>query len=951
MECLKVMRRHIRTLSIVLAAAAVVACSSGGNLSIGSGQSSGGQNVDFAIAYIKRSIPAGSTAADATALAALRAKDDVTLPRNFWSSADVYLRSAANPEGIETNITASVTANPAAGVAGGAANNTFWDVKDLDVSPDGTMLVFAMRGPVTPKQKDFKPPTWHIWEYTVASATLTQLTGTSIDTDPNANDVGPHFLSDGRVVFSSTRQTQSREVLINEGGVGENVQPFEAQTESMNTSDFVLHVMNADGTAIHQISFNPSHDIDAYLLPNGRVLYSRWDNAPGRTGGSAMHLYSLNPDGTDVQLLYGAQSHTTSSTNPSNASACPAGLDCAVQFVSTRPLQNGGLLTLTRPFADADFGGNLLIIDTNDYVENNQALPDTGYPTSTAAEKTATQNDVRTQTANGVPVPSPGGRFNSAFPLWDGTNRVLVSWNQCRLQDTKGDILPCTSANLTLAAQANTTLSLAPPLYSAWILNFNDGTLKPIFAPVEGVMISDMVSLQPRTVPCTVNASCPVDSSVPSTFDPAFGILDIRSVYDRDGLAAGLGTNASIGAVAAANAASRPARFLRIEKAVVFGDPNLGDGFPKFDRNISLDLSVGFMRQLIGYAPIEPDGSVRVTVPANVAFQITVLDANARALPDFPRHNSWLMVQPGEVLSCNGCHTPQAAQVVTGTSGIAVEVSGRSHGRAGLFTALNDGQGSTFNETGNGSVATLNVCAGATMAEELVGAVGCNANPMAPYNAAQLSGDVVFNDAWFDGVSNPTGPNAPIDYAYGALTTNLPIVPSCQSTWSGYCLSIIDYPTIIDPLWSVTRGSVAVNPLGANTCTNCHTSTRTTTTGGVTVPVPPDGNLQLDADPAQSATAQDRAYVQLVSSHDVLSLNATNQLVDSGVAVPGSIVPGSANASCFFQTLEGLKMGCSVTGTVNHAGFLTAAELRLLSEWVDIGAQYYNNPFDAPLAN
>ena len=117
------------------------------------------------------------------------------------------------------------------------------------------------------------------------------------------------------------------------------------------------------------------------------------------------------------------------------------------------------------------------------------------------------------------------------------------------------------------------------------------------------------------------------------------------------------------------------------------------------------------------------------------------------------------------------------------------------------------------------------------------------------------------------------------------------------------------------------------------------------------MPVPPDGNLQLDADPAQSATAQDRAYVQLVSSHDVLSLNATNQLVDSGVAAPGSIVPGSANASCFFQTLEGLKMGCSVTGTVNHAGFLTAAELRLLSEWVDIGAQYYNNPFDAPLAN
>jgi hypothetical protein len=33
----------------------------------------------------------------------------------------------------------------------------------------------------------------------------------------------------------------------------------------------------------------------------------------------------------------------------------------------------------------------------------------------------------------------------------------------------------------------------------------------------------------------------------------------------------------------------------------------------------------------------------------------------------------------------------------------------------------------------------------------------------------------------------------------------------------------------------------------------------------------------------------------------------------------------------------------------SHAGYLTNAELRLLSEWLDIGAQYYNNPFAAPL--
>ena len=29
-----------------------------------------------------------------------------------------------------------------------------------------------------------------------------------------------------------------------------------------------------------------------------------------------------------------------------------------------------------------------------------------------------------------------------------------------------------------------------------------------------------------------------------------------------------------------------------------------------------------------------------------------------------------------------------------------------------------------------------------------------------------------------------------------------------------------------------------------------------------------------------------------------------------------------------------------------HAGDLSTAELRLISEWLDLGAQYFNNPFD-----
>ena len=47
------------------------------------------------------------------------------------------------------------------------------------------------------------------------------------------------------------------------------------------------------------------------VLANGRILFTRWDHAPGKDG---MHLYTSNPDGTDLQLYYGANSHMTGTT-------------------------------------------------------------------------------------------------------------------------------------------------------------------------------------------------------------------------------------------------------------------------------------------------------------------------------------------------------------------------------------------------------------------------------------------------------------------------------------------------------------------------------------------------------------------------------------------------------------------------------------------------------------
>jgi len=51
---------------------------------------------------------------------------------------------------------------------------------------------------------------------------------------------------------------------------------------------------------------------------------------------------------------------------------------------------------------------------------------------------------------------------------------------------------------------------------------------------------------------------------------------------------------------------------------------------------------------------------------------------------------------------------------------------------------------------------------------------------------------------------------------------------------------------------------------------------------------------------------------------------------------------GSATGGLSAQFMSRFAAGSAST----HAGWLSPAELRLVSEWLDIGAQYFNNPFD-----
>jgi hypothetical protein len=837
----------------------LLACGGGGGgADIAGGQGPDPVVLDVPIAYVKRPLPADDQGA-------LTGSDARQL-RTFNIGADLYVRDRASPSAPERNIT-------------GAMTQGLYDVRDLEVSWDATKILFAMRGPFMEGVDEQDQPTWNIWEYDLANDVLRRVI-VSDTTAEAGHDVAPHYLPDGRIIFSSTRQRQSGAILVDEGKP-----QFPGLDEDFNEPAFVLHVMNADGSDIHQVSFNQSHDLDPTVLESGEVVFTRWDNAGGV---NEMSLYRMNPDGTDLQLLYGANSHDTGTAG------------ATVQFLQPRERPDHRLVSVLRPFTTDEHGGDLVLIDTPQYVENTQPLAaDIGILTG-PAQTAATVNDGRTDGSI-----SPGGNFSAVFPLWDGTNRMLVSWSQCRLLDD-GNIVPCTAAGL-----ADANAEPAAPLYGIWIYDLTDDTQLPVLAPEEGFMYTDIVAAQVRALPAVIYDQESTGQLDPDLVAEGVGLLKIRSVYDVDGVDTASPDIATLADPAQTAPDERPARFLRLEKAVAIPGNQVLD----FDDS-AFGVGPGQgMREILGYTMVEPDGSVMVKVPANVPVAVSVLDRQGRRITQ--RHQNWLQLRPGQVLECNGCHNAG---------------SGVSHGREGVFHSVWAGapaDGQPFPNTDPAIFADF----GETMAEaraRLSCATDC---------AAITPGvDVAFDDVWTNGAKEPG-----FAYRYADLATPPPTSTDCLAAWSPHCRIVINYETHIHPLWGLDRQ--------ADTCTACHN-----VVDGDGVPQVPSDQLDLSDGASAEEANHFKSYRELLfgdNEQEIVDGVLQDRLVQVGVdpvtgdpvfaPVPVAAVMSPAGALASAGFFDRFAAGGS------HAGRLTEAELRLIAEWLDIGAQYFNNPFDAPL--
>jgi hypothetical protein len=887
--------RHglIKAAILVLPMLAVLGCTSaesGHAPGVAGGQTLTPGVTNFPLAYIKRPIPKTD----------IDVRDLIT----SVSGGDLYVRAQASAGGAETNVTQSITQGNG-------------DVRDIDVSPDGKKIVFSLRLPLNPKKKNTDPtqPNWKIYQYDASTQAVTQLTTDDIT---SGHDVGARYLPDGRIVFASTRQLATQAILLDEGRP-----QYQAQTDDRQQSIFLLHVMNGDGTNMHQITFNTNHDFAPSVLNNGQIVFTRWEVTNGT---DQMSLYTCNPDGTGLQLLYGANSHATGA----NAAGTNNNV---IQFLNARTRTDGKIIAIDRPFLGTQLGGDALLIDTNDYVEIHQASAPT--PATGAGQSSATGLGVTTD-AN---LPSLGGRFASAYPLYDGTNRMLVSWSPCLVMSGSTTQI-CNNANTSGA-----NVVLAPPEYTLWIYDFDAGTLSPVLSAESGTEIVEPVILQARTpAPTYIPDYAPTTVAAQNLAAAGLGILNISSVYDFDGVDTATPNIATQADPSQANYYSRPARFVRIEKAVEIP----ANTVRKISNSAFGPAGMG-MREILGYAPVQPDGSVQMEVPANVPFTIDVLDANARRIT--ARHTSWMQLLPGETKTCNGCHS---------TANMT------SHGRSGLTVAVNQGATATGQPFPNTNPA-LSPNAGETMAQTLA-RISCESGSTIPCSQIPSS-DVIYTPIWTTGVTLPTGDaDAQFSYLYANATPTAPTNSNC-SPWSAQCRSTVHYAATltgvatpqlyIQSLWNVSPRNVTVNGVATDaTCTNCHNGVSAANAIQV-----PSGQLDLTGGPSTVDITVTQSYEELLFPHDEQTLNMgvlQNLLVPAPgppgangqpttIMVPVALAPpmtaGSANASVakflgiFDANYQDPNLG------------LNPSELRLISEWLDIGGQFYNDPFVAPVAN
>lgn len=143
-------------------------------------------------------------------------------------------------------------------------------VRDPQVHYEGKKVLFSYRKGGSPY--------YHLYEIGINGSGLRQLTCDPFD------DLEPSYLPDGGIVFCSSRCKRF--------------------VPCWYVPVATLYRCDGDGQNIRPLSSNIEQDNTPWVLPDGRILYTRWEYVD-RSREHFHHLWAMNPDGTGQMTYFG----------------------------------------------------------------------------------------------------------------------------------------------------------------------------------------------------------------------------------------------------------------------------------------------------------------------------------------------------------------------------------------------------------------------------------------------------------------------------------------------------------------------------------------------------------------------------------------------------------------------------------------------------------------------
>jgi mono/diheme cytochrome c family protein len=184
-------------------------------------------------------------------------------------------------------------------------------VRDPQVHYNGQKIIFSYR----PGGTSY----YHLYEINTDGTGMKQLTHGDFD------DIEPSYTADGQIIFVSSRAKRWVNCWL--------------------TQVAILYGCDANGGNLHALSGNIEQDNTPWPLPNGQILYTRWEYVD-RSQVDFHHLWTMYPDGSKQMVYFG-------NMNPGTV------------FIDAKPIPNSEKIVASFSWGhgNAEHAGSIGIID------------------------------------------------------------------------------------------------------------------------------------------------------------------------------------------------------------------------------------------------------------------------------------------------------------------------------------------------------------------------------------------------------------------------------------------------------------------------------------------------------------------------------------------------------------------------------------------------------------